>query len=531
MLQQLESLEIEQLQEAALYFEQSASATGYLLPRREHERAYLDRARSEGRLAAARLFLVTLRQMTTTAAGPSEMSGDRTEPAAGASAAEQRDVRPEQLPHSRSPDAVLDSPVSALVLPAAVSEQRAGMRQPPRASLANHGRTAVQRRQPFSVFSCAGVDGHDAGHGGEGWELQPKQKRRSRRRRLWAADKSTSGSAGFNSACGTGRFWAASSDGSYSPPLACGPSSHSTGDDGGNFNPGQGCGMARSLSFNAPLPAWTSWADTPRREGGQFPELATMLGNARNEGDLPPASRIVPCQLGWDGVPSAKPEFTAVNGENFRMNAALVSMATVSADNTSQPVTASMHDASVQGSARKKKRAPKPSFLASFVSTSPGASPIKSTTLASGRTSPNVSCVAFSGEPFVDILSPVTHDNEHLVVGSPPDAGGAWGAFRSFAAVVRGPSPDGFGGSTSLVRGPSVLGCSISSAGESTGRREKLLSPDRKTAEAIAEEARSRQARAEAQREQRAAEEAFKLQKKREREAQVVSMILPLPAR
>ena len=41
MLRQLESLDLEQLQEAARYFEQTA---GPLLPRKEHERLFLARA-------------------------------------------------------------------------------------------------------------------------------------------------------------------------------------------------------------------------------------------------------------------------------------------------------------------------------------------------------------------------------------------------------------------------------------------------------------------------------------------------------
>ena len=103
--------------------------------------------------------------------------------------------------------------------------------------------------------------------------------------------------------------------------------------------------------------------------------------------------------------------------------------------------------------------------------------------------------------------------------GSPsgsPSGRGAWGASRSFAAVVRGSSqsPDG------ETRGS---GGARRESHDSAGRREKLLSPDRKTAEAIAEEARARQVRAEAQREKQAAEEAAKLQKKRDREAQVAA--------
>lgn len=56
---------------------------------------------------------------------------------------------------------------------------------------------------------------------------------------------------------------------------------------------------------------------------------------------------------------------------------------------------------------------------------------------------------------------------------------------------------------------------------EGGGRREKLLSPERKTAAELLEITRKRHARAEATREMLAAEEASRIEKKRSREAQV----------
>jgi hypothetical protein len=54
MLVALESLELEELQEAARYFEQTSAPGKELLPRREHERLFLERAAAEGREAPAR---------------------------------------------------------------------------------------------------------------------------------------------------------------------------------------------------------------------------------------------------------------------------------------------------------------------------------------------------------------------------------------------------------------------------------------------------------------------------------------------
>ena len=69
MLVALEALEFEELQEAAKYFEQTSKPGHHLLPRKEHERIFLERAVAEGREAAARRFLVTLHQMAHAASG------------------------------------------------------------------------------------------------------------------------------------------------------------------------------------------------------------------------------------------------------------------------------------------------------------------------------------------------------------------------------------------------------------------------------------------------------------------------------
>lgn len=63
MLAALEALELDELQEASRYFE----VGGPLLPRKAHEKLYLERACAEGREAAAKRFLVTLNRMASTA--------------------------------------------------------------------------------------------------------------------------------------------------------------------------------------------------------------------------------------------------------------------------------------------------------------------------------------------------------------------------------------------------------------------------------------------------------------------------------
>ena len=64
MLMALESLKLDELQEAARYFE----VAGPMLPRKAHEALYLERAAAEGREAVARRFLVTLNRMAASAA-------------------------------------------------------------------------------------------------------------------------------------------------------------------------------------------------------------------------------------------------------------------------------------------------------------------------------------------------------------------------------------------------------------------------------------------------------------------------------
>lgn len=67
MLVALEALELEELQEAATYFEQTSAPGKELLPRREHERLFLERAAAEGREPAAKRFLITLNRMAMSA--------------------------------------------------------------------------------------------------------------------------------------------------------------------------------------------------------------------------------------------------------------------------------------------------------------------------------------------------------------------------------------------------------------------------------------------------------------------------------
>ena len=68
MLAALEALEFEELQEAARYFEQTSAPGHEMLPRKEHERLFLERAAAEGREAAAKRFLSTLSRMAQSAA-------------------------------------------------------------------------------------------------------------------------------------------------------------------------------------------------------------------------------------------------------------------------------------------------------------------------------------------------------------------------------------------------------------------------------------------------------------------------------
>ena len=121
----------------------------------------------------------------------------------------------------------------------------------------------------------------------------------------------------------------------------------------------------------------------------------------------------------------------------------------------------------------------------------------------------------------------------------------AWSTRRSFASVVRGKDAEGAGGAGGAggamgasasdtqhpvsddVPSPNRRRSSVGSFGssaDSTGRqekREKLLSPDRRTAEELHELQLQREKNAEALRASKAAEEAQRLQQRREHEAQV----------
>ncbi|KAL1508257.1 hypothetical protein AB1Y20_004374 [Prymnesium parvum] len=92
---------------------------------------------------------------------------------------------------------------------------------------------------------------------------------------------------------------------------------------------------------------------------------------------------------------------------------------------------------------------------------------------------------------------------------------------RSFAAVVRGAEAEAGGGGGEAGGEESAGGNSPNGVSEGGGRREKLRSPERKTAAELLEITQARHARAEATRELRAAEEASRIEKKRSREAQV----------
>ena len=122
---------------------------------------------------------------------------------------------------------------------------------------------------------------------------------------------------------------------------------------------------------------------------------------------------------------------------------------------------------------------------------------------------------------------------------------GAWGS-ASFASVVRGANaatgraaaadaaaavlaeglvPDGGGDDDDAVPSPrnrrTSAGGASNASNDSAGRREKLLSPDRRTAEELQEAVLEKERRASAALEARALEAKLKIEKQREREAQV----------
>ena len=264
MLVALEALEFEELQEAARYFEQTSAPGHELLPRREHERLFLERAASEGREPAARRFLVTLNRMAAAAHGtkPQRRTAERpnetrrTRPEAGAATDPGRGTSGQEYVaegEDRAPTAADLARVSAA----------AGGRGPRRFAL------PPSVDESGLLKSGAGAPGEAYGEeedGEEGqWEQVSKRRNKSsRRRRLWPA-----GSGGPASA--------PSDEAPNDSLLDLDPELKRIEDGGVAFDieppqierepsPRSAFEAVTRGRSNAPLPTWTSWAEDVEEE-------------------------------------------------------------------------------------------------------------------------------------------------------------------------------------------------------------------------------------------------------------------------
>lgn len=231
MLEALETLKFDELAEAARYFE----VAGPMLARKAHEALYLERAKAEGREAAARKFLVTLNRMAQGAAKnrSAEKPLQASKPATGSSTAPPKVHAGAAATYSTEPGdgapavasaegcggRVRDSPPHTYTLPYAHAHTAMhtrthwhvharslhailrGIRARSRFSNAPRARSPQARfALPASVYegkgetpNTEGEDGLKEEDGEEGWEVQSRQKRQSRRRRLWPAQDSGGG--------------------------------------------------------------------------------------------------------------------------------------------------------------------------------------------------------------------------------------------------------------------------------------------------------------------------------------------------
>ena len=167
---QLESLDMEQLQEAAKYFSLGQRVT--LAPGEDPDGAYLREAEAEGREPAARRFLAKLKQMNLSHGFPTPRVS-QTPPTDEGDSKKAGSLRlPVSVGEGRgSAPAAAPRPASSAAAPPAVAAPAAAA--PP----ASPKPPAAAEAAPESAPAAVPAE-DDAG-----WE-QPKQKRRSRRR-LW----------------------------------------------------------------------------------------------------------------------------------------------------------------------------------------------------------------------------------------------------------------------------------------------------------------------------------------------------------
>ena len=483
MLKQFESMDIEQLQEAARYFSTTTPGhDGELVPREVHDALYLKAAAAEGREEAAMRFLGVLQQMSLAvhSHGPSPRPSPKISP------------KPSQgpLPRHRLDSgadcASRETQATPLVLPV---------------SLAEDSRSA----------SAAASDPRDAdaevGEDGEGW-LQPKNKRRSRRRRLWEHENGEeSEAAGPRPVPAPIEACPAPAPASE-PPTGGEPAAHpSEGAIAALCEPraadvGDGASLPTlpTAHSNKPLPTWTSWADECEDDSNAAAQPVVSATEA-DEGGAP--VRLEPETTRRKKKKTPPPSFLATSPVGSAGGAPGAGAAAP----TAAPACASRAGpATARGGAVGLECEVPPSSSASFDAH-------EATETARAVTWSGAAVSANTGD------AAATTGGGTCVMDVPA---GCWGGRPSFAAIVRGSQGD----HSPTSEEEAIAACEERSRRESTesnNRREKLLSPEKKSETEIREFAARKQARAEAARELRAAEEAHRLQKQREREELVRS--------
>ena len=558
MLAALEALELEELQEASRYFE----VAGPMLPRKAHEALYLERASAEGRESAARRFLVTLGRMASAANAQRRSADGGVEGVAPNTAiATQRVVA----------ESALSSTVHLVDAPEAILGGLGGGRDdvgiahfalPPSVGSANDVGTAAS-----TELSGGGERGGDGEGAEDGWE-QPKQKRRSRRRRLWDEDGNSTATvelspsaADTSDGCGgedlsRGREFARGILESSVPPQDSDEVvDHTEVMEKGSVAMegvfGDSSPPPAGPHSNAPLPAWTSWTDAMEdrsERGSGLPgltcraSLAVPLG--ADEGDsghiarmksdtLSPLSFVLGSRASptveqmacktevkifqEDGqVASAAPAVCLLRAAESEMDLMLLAGAAIETSGGAcvidMPAKAWSNKRSFASVVRGKDL--DAVAAAAAVATAP-----TDTTAAGAIVDAIATANAFEGKAA---------RSDALAAYSTSPAMSAAGGYGNrcviFAASLAAVGGDDYAELPSPSRRRLSAVGSVASSTDSAGRqekREKLLSPDRRSAEELHEIQMQRELKAEAMRAARAADEAEKLLKRREREAQV----------
>ncbi|KAL3930974.1 MAG: hypothetical protein SGPRY_001311 [Prymnesium sp.] len=536
MLDQLSTLDMEQLQEAAHYFS-LAEPFGGLLPRRMHETRYLGQAAADGREGAAQRFLVTLEAMTRQAGGFSprrlseaergEQQVDRGERGLSSGRRRRLWLEDDSLMEQESmgsaggktPSLTAGSPPLTAV--AGESEGHAGSE----ACLEDKfSLNLLSNDAPSITPRLVGDEGTFPPTAGEMGDAPPTVV--EERVTTTRAEKAETPAVPASDHATSANEW-----------NGCPVEESSLGGEEGG---GLGCEIAFMMTedasrrhSNAPLPAWTSWGD--EQAGGERVERdGAGVRRRKKKAPLPsflPSSLASPpkhsvAQQAAEGEGEALAPFRPQEGRivdsgdanHADMGPSLLPTGGITAE--CEVSSVGVEVVRKEGLADERESLPHQDGVGERQGKGKeGWELTKEQEWGADAEEEEVEGFEEAGDGKDAAPSAIGADGSRRVPAGTCvlDESACLWSSRSFASVVRG------AGAPASPSSPMRLTASEEGGGlsEGGGRREKLLSPERKTAAELLEITRKRHARAEATREMLAAEEASRIEKKRSREAQV----------